>query len=794
MEMNTEDRYIITQDNTFPALPFDVSLSLEHIFRFWEDKALNSTSSEQLHAKAILDQVAHLPVLRSPIADLKIVEAHGKEISLLLSAVFPDMLSETEAKSASLPFLPVLFNASQKLKAIFAKAGPDYVIRLKNFTEDELYRFACARVIESIYNVPVDFKHPRKVDIPDLEHGFMRHFKAVTMNDFSAIRPKENTAPLTPDDIRWLLHHSDDIALWRRLIPPGTYTYEGIHIVTFFDQTQEESLSELKRLLLESNALQDHAILDQVERQLAQYLNVQKFDLGFDAFDENGCVVRALHGSATSSKLLKDSFESSVDDWFCDPSFDGLLKRNEVYAISTASEMKSSSSVFVKRMYEKGVGSFLIAPLKFNNQIIAFIELTSDREGVLNAMVGEKLKNVLPMFSMVVGRTIDFHQMQLDAIIQDKFTSLHPTVNWKFLKAAEAIFQQELTGVPGEVDIVFQDVYPLYGQFDIRGSSNTRNATILADLKEQLDLAADVLEQALKLQKLPIYQQLFFRINQYRDTVGHTLQASDEVKIIDFMRRELDPAFKYLKTQDNLKSTVERYISALDPKLGVIYKERKEYDQSVNIINERISEYINQQQVLAQGMFPHYFDKFKTDGVEYNAFIGQSLVQGKSLDPIHLKNLRLWQMLVVCGVENIHQSYKDELPMPLDIASLILVYSNPMAIRFRMDERRFDVDGAYNARYEILKKRIDKAHIKGTGERLTQPGKLSIVYTQDWEADEYLEYIKYLQSCNYLDTNIESVGLEDLQGATGLQAFRIAFKYEESPDELIKEMMKEVIA
>ena len=793
MTMRADDRYIYTQDNAFPALPFDIHLSLGHIFRFWEDKVLHGNPSEQLHAKSILDSVAHLPVLRSPIDNLQIVDKHNREIQILLSAIFPDILSESEAKAASLPFLPVLFNLSEKLKSIFAKAGPDYVIRLKNFTEDELYRFACARVIENIYNVPVDFKHPRKVDIPDLELGITRHFKAVTMNDFSAIRPKEGTVPLSPDDIQMLINHSDDMALWRKLIPPGSYTYEGIHIITLFDQTQEESLSELKRLLLESNALQDHALLDQVEHQLAQYLNIEKFDLGFDAFDENGCVVRALHGSATSSKLLKDSFESSVDEWYCDPSFDGLLKRDEVYVISNAHEMKAASSVFVKRMFEKGVGSFIIAPLKFNNQIIAFIELTSGHEGVLNAMVASKLKNVLPMFSMVVRRTIDMHQMQLEAIIQDKFTSLHPTVNWKFLKAAEAIFQQELSGVPGETDIVFQDVYPLYGQFDIRGSSDARNATILADLKEQLDLAGDVLEQALRLQKLPIYQQLFFRINQFRDSLGHALKASDEVKIVDFMRRELDPAFNYLKTQDHLTNIVMRYINALDPKLGVVYKERKEYDQSVNIINERISEYINQQQVLAQGMFPHYFDKFKTDGVEYNAFIGQSLVQGKSLDPIHLKNLRLWQMLVVCGVENIHQSYKDELPMPLDIASLILVFSNPMAIRFRMDERRFDVDGAYNARYEILKKRIDKAHIKGTGERLTQPGKLSIVYTQDWEADEYLEYINYLQSCNYLDTNIESVSLEDLQGATGLQAFRIAFKYEESPDELIREMMREVI-
>ena len=790
--MHADDQYLFAREVVFPPLPFEICLNLEHIFRFWEEKAAHGSASEQVHAKAVLSAVADFPTLRGPITDLDIVETHSQQINLLLSAIFPDILDDSEAKSASLPFLPVLFNLSKKLKTIFSKAGTDYKIRLKNFGEDELYRFACARVIESIYNVPVDFKHPRKVDIPDLEQGVMRHYKAITTNDFSAIKPKENARVLSPEDIQLLLSNSDDFALWRKMIPPETYTYEGIHIVTFFDQTQEESLSELKRLLLESNALQDHAILDQVEQQLAQYLNIGKFDIGFDAFDENGCLIRALHGSATSSRLLEDTFESSVDDWFCDPSFDGLLKRREIHVVSNVEEMMASPSDFVKRMNKKGVGSFIVAPLILDNKIIAFIELTSPKQDVLNSMVAAKLNNVLPMFSLVVGRAIDTHTMKLDAIIQDKFTSLHPTVNWKFIKAAEAIFQEELTGKPGDTDIVFQDVYPLYGQFDIRGSSDARNGTILADLKEQLDLAGEVIEQALKLQKLPIYEQLSFRINQFKSSLGNTLRAGDEVKIIDFVRRELDPAFHYLMTQDKLKGVVNRYQRELDPKLGIIYKERKEYDQSVNLINERISEYVNQQQVLAQGMFPHYFDKFKTDGVEYNAFIGQSLVQTKVLDPIHLKNLRLWQMLVVCGVENIHQSYKHELPMPLDIASLILAYGNPMAIRFRQDERRFDVDGAYNARYEILKKRIDKVHIKGSEERLTQPGKLSIVYSQDWEADEWLQYIQYLQSTNYLDTNLESVHLEDLQGATGLQAFRVGFRYEESPEELIKEMMKEV--
>jgi hypothetical protein len=48
----------------------------------------------------------------------------------------------------------------------------------------------------------------------------------------------------------------------------------------------------------------------------------------------------------------------------------------------------------------------------------------------------------------------------------------------------------------------------------------------------------------------------------------------------------------------------------------------------------------------------------------------------------------------------------------LDIASLIFVYNEKIDIRFRMDEKRFDVDGAYNSYYEIIKKRLDKAHVK----------------------------------------------------------------------------------
>ena len=116
----------------------------------------------------------------------------------------------------------------------------------------------------------------------------------------------------------------------------------------------------------------------------------------------------------------------------------------------------------------------------------------------------------------------------------------------------------------------------------------------------------------------------------------------------------------------------------------------------------------------------------------------------------------------------------DPLMPGLETAHLILVQNIPLSIRFREDEKKFDVDGAYNVRYEIVKKRIDKAEIRGTSERLTQPGHIAIVYSQSGEAAEYRRYLDYLTAAGYLvDGSVEELNLQDLQGASGLRALRV---------------------
>jgi hypothetical protein len=73
----------------------------------------------------------------------------------------------------------------------------------------------------------------------------------------------------------------------------------------------------------------------------------------------------------------------------------------------------------------------------------------------------------------------------------------------------------------------------------------------------------------------------------------------------------------------------------------------------------------------------------------------------------------------------------------------------------------------------VVKKRIDKVHVRETNERLTQPGTIAIIYFNDKEAEEYAGYIKYLQEKKLLKQEVEYLELEELQGVSGLRALRV---------------------
>jgi hypothetical protein len=118
------------------------------------------------------------------------------------------------------------------------------------------------------------------------------------------------------------------------------------------------------------------------------------------------------------------------------------------------------------------------------------------------------------------------------------------------------------------------------------------------------------------------------------------------------------------------------------------------------------------------------------------------------------------------------------MPKKLHTTQLIFVHNQTIDISFRSDERKFDVEGAYNIRYQMIKKRIDKVLVSETGERLTQPDKLAIIYFSKKDIEDYLPFIQYLQETGVFHPELEELNLEDVQGLSGLKALRVGIVQE----------------
>ena len=760
-------------------MPFKVQLNFKKLFAWWEEQAANN-SVYSILAQEVLKRLEKAPELRASFDNPDCIENFKDEIQMLLSPFFPSLTTTNEIRVAGMPFHPFYFNPTKRFSSILESAEGD--VDFPGTRDNKFaYMFGCIAVLNLFYGANINYNPLQYFNIPNKKTGILRRYKALFNADFSEIIPVKEVNPLTAQDIKEMTDNFDNIELWKQKIPPGSYCFEGFNIITLHEVTREESVSALKYDLLKQDALLLPDVVEHIRTNLSALLNIPNIKTGFIFNeDEDGSFECTAYGFC-SSILLEDN-KDIVEDAFIEDWKHTVSNQKEPLILSDVREHIDGDKIVAQHLLKRNVNSYLALPLLYNDKVIGFLELASEETNALNSITIRKLEEVIPLFTTALQRSIEERQNRLEAIIRQKYTAIHPTVAWRFTEVAENLLEkQRYDNDDTPEEIFFENVYPLYGQADIQGSSDERNHAIEADLIEQLELANTILEAAVAKFGLPVYKELQFRIYSFIDQLQGGLSAGDENLVFEFLKAEIYPVFHYLKTADgNIESAIKAYQQQLDPKLEMIYKERQAYDQSVRLINETISAYLDEAQAAAQNMFPHYFEKYKTDGVEHNLYIGQSMVKNHTFHSLFLRNIRLWQLLITCEIENAVQHTKPHLKKDLNICSLILVHSNPLNIHFSMEEKKFDVDGTYNIRYEIIKKRIDKATVKDTHERLTQRGKLAIIYSADREALEYQHYLKYLQSINYIDAEIEWLTLNDLQGVTGMKALRVTIIYQKN--------------
>ncbi|MEM1122049.1 MAG: GAF domain-containing protein [Bacteroidota bacterium] len=769
---------IIKFNTSAKELPIKVLLSMEPLYKELEKFVQDEKNPLARSSKEILAYVNQFPELRTGIEDWTQMQQYEAVLKLMLKHLFPTLLQTNEIKAVAVPFHYKAFYPTKRFADILTNAGEDYELRISGFNIEKSYWFACSFILAKYYDQPIlKLNRPTHIDIPNKKTGQLHRYRVMFNADNIDIIKTDAAPDLTQADIDELLANGDDLALWKKKFPPDSYIMKGFGIMNLFDTTPDVLISRTRSLFLRN----DDQVFPEFKKNIRDLFGNKDLMIGMSNYDKYlKKTVSSFLNKTSESLFMRMDEEIDYRRFFCEDLNQCTLEEVSVSAISDVSTYaKNHQNLFAERLLEKGIQSILLVPIEIKGRHIQLLEIASTKKNELNILVSTKMDDILPFIKIAAERYYEENENTIESTIQENYTSIHPSVKWRFIQAAVNFNAQKESGVetPKLEDIVFENVYPLYGQSDIVSSSAARNEAIQADLILQLALVIDTFDRVLELQPLPIYRKLIYRVQTCLESVEKGLNAGDEAGILDFLRTEIYPVFNHLMTlNDELKAIVQEYVKQIDDDLKVIYRQRKAYELSVNLLNEKLSGFLDRRQVEAQAMFPHYFERYKTDGVEYNMYIGNSLVNQREFDPIYLQNLRLWQLETMCQIENKAFELSNSMPFPLRVASLILVYSSPLSVKFHMDQKQFDVDGAYNARYEIVKKRIDKSLIRGTNERLTQAGKIAIVYSQDSDVPEYLNYIEFLQSENKLG-KVEMLELEDLQGISGLKAIRVEVIY-----------------
>lgn len=761
--------------------PLDIRISFSLFFKHYREFLKSGNKILRERAVHILSIAKEYPELEEGVTTENRLQELLPQIDFILEDSFSQILQNNEIKIATIPFNNTVIKSTQRYKNIIAAAGLNFEPQIKNLDEDYYFIMGCSIILNQYYGYKIDFKRPFFYDIPDVK-GIIRYYRLMYNADFIEILKTDKARDVTEADVAILIDNFDEVSIWKEMFPPNSWIFKGVIIANIFDVTTDVSLSNFKTSLLKYDKTDD-GFIHRLQDIFRAIFNLPEIKVGFSNYNEQDHVFEKVPSKNIPSYILQDQYQYAEDcrTALCKDTYHHLLEKSKYFAVSDV--VKYANDTPDEKMYKnliaQNIHSVIIAPIENDGKLLGILEIVSPNVSELNTINANKLEDIMPYLVDFVLRSKGKAEDELELVIQDECTAIHHSVYWKFREEAKRFVRAKIEENPVSFrEVVFKDVYPLFGQVDIKGSSEARNNAVMHDLVLQLKKISNIIHKVIKLDSLPIYEQIKYRIDTYIDSITNRLKVDSEQKILDFIKMEITPLFKHLRKKNKeLEDVIDEYNDSLDKNSKMVYKYRRDYDESVMLINKKMAAVLDQKQKKAQDMYPHYFERFKTDGVEHNMYIGESITKHDSFNKIYLYNLRLWQLQVMCEMENKYYQFKKELPVALDVASMILVFNTSLSIRFRMDEKRFDVDGTYNARYEVVKKRVDKAYIKGTNRRITEQGKLVIVYSQRSDEKEYEKYLQFLQSKKYLEDEIEIVELEDLQGVTGLKALRVNILY-----------------
>lgn len=758
----------------------EIQLSLKPFISFLKERISREKTAKIHFYNYLLDQFEVFPELMFPIGP-EDTGRYNHLFELIYTALSPVLNDENEQLWAiSKPVSPCFYYGTNAFYNILLDDNTkELKADLKLPSEEEMEKKMLTNfyslILKQFYGFTLGGQEVTIKSFVDHDTHLLKYYRLNVDSRFLEITTEMKLPVLTLHDFReYMKDEGNSISFLKRLLPPEMFSIEGISIVTIVDVTTEYALESIKNTIIEHNqcqvgwsnnkivtALQSLVGTDNILFGLLPYirLNDKVLLYGHEGFES------VVIQQAQANGVPETAYTSMVDEFVSNP-------RRLIFPEINLEQ--SNEYPMLQLIHDSKVEAYALFPLYYNAKLVGCLEVYSYQPGSFNSGVMAKVETALSLLAQLYQNIIIDFNTEIMTIVTDKFTALQSSVQWRFYQAAynymkSGAWEKDL---PIE-SVCFKDVHPFYGAIDIRNSSIERNLMIRKDLFTHFEL----LETTIGNLKSKIPDALEAELPRQKVESGfknfEDMSDRDIMKTDDYLQRQLPPYLNSIKTEHpEVEKIIDDYFEVTQEG-GKIFENRENYELSMQMINHAVNRHLDEFNQELQEIYPCYFEKFRTDGVEFDIYMGASISPDHAYSDEVLADFRYRQLKVIAEIAKTTANLTPHLPIALETTQLVFVYGKLIDISFRLDEQRFDVEGSYNIRYQMVKKRIDKAHIRDTTERLTQPGKIAIVYFNNNEAKEYMGYITKLQDQKILTDVVEFLDVEELQGVEGLKALRV---------------------
>ncbi|MGO4875084.1 hypothetical protein ACEN2P_00655 [Pedobacter psychrotolerans] len=657
-------------------------------------------------------------------------------------------------------------NGMAKAKSV---GGADPEVNLLNEYKNYIYRL----ILSQCYHFSFQILEPEHYSYINPETGLEEYYKVNIDTRFIEVVFTGELPDITMDSIIQAgPTRIDPLLLLEKILPLHLFELRGFAVIVLENITDAFAIDQIRNELV--NQEREEHIYQQVIKSLGVLSgdNAVHFSLKSLARLNNEKIVDI---NPEIYSFMMDSSQQFEDEILLQSLVRGYEENPVTYYYSTADNAGNNFEIPIQGILEsKKVKVYACLPLLFKQKVVGILEIYAFKELSFFENILAKIAAALPLLSQLTKNSADHFSDKINDVVRRHFTVLQPAVLWKFHLAAWNYLQEEQKKGSGASieSITFDGVYAIYGAIDIKDSTLKRNDALLKDIHSMLDESIRISEKLI-VSGCPA-QEIKISCIEFKSRYQQEVTLEVEIAILTYLRGNLRPLLTPLAAEDrDYLAYINAYLGPADSENGARHANRYILEQKIGKLNEDITGFMAAMIEDLQQLHPSYIKTFRTDGIESDIYIGQSITPRSNLDGGKIRAYRALQLRHIALIGNYTNQMSLLSTFALQTTQLIYVPGTPISITFRNDEKRFDVEGADNINYEIIKKRIDKICIKESTERLNQPGKIAIVYQDDDIKTEYLHLISILQEEGILRGNVEVLHLEDLKDVFGLMAIRV---------------------